>query len=118
MGLIPPLEHGRTAAAAQQCNFCAHRRLALRKALKKELGCEDDAAREAREAAAAAATAAAADAVDPEEKLLAEMTALREKLQKDEERARKKRRDVKRKAKIRAVRHQCAELGARGGVGA
>ncbi|KXZ53085.1 hypothetical protein GPECTOR_8g77 [Gonium pectorale] len=87
-------------------------RLALRKALKEDLATEEEAAkaahRKAKGAAAdgkdgAAAGADGAAPADPEEALMADMVALKDKMAREAKREKKKRREMKIKARLRAA---------------
>ncbi|MEW5311502.1 MAG: hypothetical protein WDW38_003212 [Sanguina aurantia] len=78
-------------------------RLQLKKELKSELeGGEREDGKD-KGAKAAAAAAAALAAMDPEEALLAEMAGIQEGIQAREKRERKKRRELKIKARVRAA---------------
>ncbi|GFR43871.1 hypothetical protein Agub_g5000 [Astrephomene gubernaculifera] len=85
-------------------------RLTVRKALKADLSTEEDAAKgshkkgaKAADGKAQAGADGAAAAADPEEALLADMAALKDKMAREAKRDKKKRREMKIKSRLRAA---------------
>ncbi|GIL46558.1 hypothetical protein Vafri_3535 [Volvox africanus] len=85
-------------------------RLALRKGLKNDLGTDEETSQKAKAANGQRLQPTGADAAaDPEQALLADMAALKDKMAREAKRDKKKRREMKIKARLRAAQAAQAE---------